>query len=162
MLIGLDWDGTVCQVPVGTDMDNATQLLAVCTPRPGVVRRIREAAGLGHTFCVVTARGPHTAQATRAQLDAWLPDLSPHIQVRHRPRLVWDYRDWIPDKQRSLRDLKVDVYVGDHNEDRAAALRAGCRFLWDHEFELHGLVSLRSHGPCDCDGVGRCLKAVAA
>lgn len=144
VMVVLDWDGTVCDTPEDVDHDDASDLLARCQPRPAVVQRIREILGLGHDVAVVTGRGPHVAHATRAQADAWLQDLSPRLQLVHRPRLVFDWRHYVQDKERSIRDLRGDVYIGDRPEDRAAALRAGARFLWAHEFEAHGLVALRS------------------
>lgn len=140
MIILFDWDGTLCETPPGIDYDDEPSLLARCSPRIRGLEHVRAAAAAGHQVGVVTARGPHVANATRAQLQAWLPDIVQSlVGVHHRPRLVFDLRHYVADKEASIRQLGGQVYVGDRDEDRAAALRAGARFLWDHQWEQHGL-----------------------
>ncbi|MHB1262064.1 MAG: HAD family hydrolase [Thermoplasmatota archaeon] len=144
MNILFDVDGTLCTTPRDVDHDDPASLLAKCLPRRRVLDRLHDLAALDHSLGVVTARGPHVADITKAQLNAWLGPLAKRLVVRHRPRLLFDWSHYVSDKQRSIKDLDGDVYVGDRAEDQAAALRAGARFLWDHEFEANGLLSLRT------------------
>lgn len=140
MIVGLDWDGTVCETPRDVDVDDVEDLLAKCRPRPRMIERIAELHAGGHVLDVVTARGPHVRPATELQIAEWLTPLGVQLRsVHHRPRLVFDYSDYVPDKTHRLRQLKTDVYVGDRAEDMAAALRAGARFLWFNELEENGL-----------------------
>jgi phosphoglycolate phosphatase-like HAD superfamily hydrolase len=136
-----DLDGTLCNTPPGIDYDDPEQLLARCTPRLEVLQRFT-ALHPEHRLSVVTARGRHVAHASRQQLQAWLPALGEDLRVYHRPRLLFDARHWVNDKAAQIRQLEGRVYIGDRPEDRAAALRAGARFLWDWEFEAHGLGRL--------------------
>ncbi|MFA5943705.1 MAG: HAD family hydrolase [Candidatus Thermoplasmatota archaeon] len=147
MNILFDLDGTLCDTPAGVDYDDPASLLGACTPRARVLERLHDLAALDHNLGVVTARGPHVSDITKAQLRRWLGPLAERLVVRHRPRLTFDWGDYVVDKQRSIRELGCDVYVGDRAEDKAAALRAGALFLWDHEFEATGLLSLRREVP---------------
>ena len=142
MIILLEIDNVVCYTPPWCNRDAAGQLLELCRPRRAAIQQLRTLHGLGHDLGVVTSRGPQVAAVTRQQLDAWMPDLSPHLITRHRPRLVAvpDYAT--TDKQREIQALCGDVYVGSIEDEQAAVL-AGARFVWGPEFELHGLTSLR-------------------
>lgn len=146
MIVLFDLDGTICDTPAGVDYDDPASLLALCKPRPRVLERMHDLVAMGHQLGVVTARGPHVADISKAQLNAWLGPLAKLFIVRHRPRLLFDWGHYVADKQRSIHELAAGqdaVYVGDRAEDKAAALRAGARFLWDHEFEARGLLDLR-------------------
>jgi hypothetical protein len=143
MIILFEVDNVVCFTPPGTDRDSEGELLDACRPQAAVIQRLREAHALGHELFVVTSRGPQVATMTRLQLDAWLPGLSPHILVWHRPRLVFDPKESVSDKERTINDLGGHVYISADPEDHVAAARAHARFLNAGEFALHGLVSLR-------------------
>lgn len=141
MIIVFDLDGTLCDTPEGTDYDDVADLLAKCRPRAAVLERVRELARLGHDLAVVTARGPHVAAATKQQLHQWLAGVE--LVVRHRPRLDFGWQHYVSDKEAQYRQLGAHITVGDRAEDKAAGLRAGCRFVWDWEFETHGIVTMR-------------------
>lgn len=138
-----DLDGTLCHTPEDIDHDDVRALIDRCTPREQAIAKVRELHALGHQLGIITGRGPHVRAATTAQLHAWLPEIAADIIVHHRPRLVFDWHHYIGDKEHVMRLEAVDVYVGDRAEDKAAALRAGARFVWDHTFEAHGLTGLR-------------------
>lgn len=142
MIVGLDWDGTCSHTPHGIDMDDAQALLAHCRPNQAVLDRCVELSLGGHELVVITARGPHVAHATAAQVDEWIHEAGGQVRhIRHRPRLLFDMSHYVPDKEASLRELGVEIYIGDRREDRAAALRAGARFLWPHQLVEHGLAA---------------------
>lgn len=143
MRIYADLDGTLCDTPEGVDHDSADDLLAKCKPKARALQHLLDAHSLGHDVGIVTARGHHVQHPTFQQLRAWLGDLGDVIPVYFRRRLIFDWTHYVPDKEHHLRRQRVDVYVGDRPEDRAAALRAGARFLWAHEFEQYGLTALR-------------------
>lgn len=143
MRIFFDLDGTLCHTPEGTNYDDVGALVAACTPRLDVLTRVREAYELGHDLGILTARGAHVREATTRQLEAWLGPIAAELSVHHRPRLTFSWKHYVDDKQKLLELEAVDVYVGDRHEDRVAAARAGCRFLWDYELQRHGLAALR-------------------
>lgn len=144
MIIVLEIDNVLCHTPPWTDRELPGQLLELCKPRPAAIQKLRELHVLGHELVIVTNRGPQTATATRRQLDAWAPDLSPHIGVRTRPRLVFDAKEALADKQRAFNDLGAHVVISGDPEDHVAAARSHARFVSAGEFELHGIVSLRT------------------
>jgi phosphoglycolate phosphatase-like HAD superfamily hydrolase len=141
MIIALDLDGTLCNTPEGINYEDEAEILARCTPRYGVIARVLELHALGHDLAVVTARGPQVANATKRQLRDWLGDLN--LVVRHRPRIDFSWQHYVADKEEQFRKLGADICIGDRPEDKAAALRANAHFLWDWEFETHGIVQLR-------------------
>lgn len=141
MRVFSDLDGTLCHTPAGIDYDDAAQLLAHCRPRPAAIQELVAAHRLDHDVGILTYRGAHVADTTHQQLAAWLGDVD--LVVEHRPRLLFDWAHYVPDKEAILRRHQVDVYIGDRCEDRAAALRAGARFIWDRDWEAHGLRALR-------------------
>lgn len=143
MNVWFDLDGTLCDTPSDIDHDDAASILARCQPRLRALARVLEVMRMGHGVGIITGRGAHIAAATREQLQAWLGHQSPAVAIVHRPRLVFDWSHYVADKETQLRRHGVDVYVGDRNEDRAAALRAGAAFLWAHDFERDGLMALR-------------------
>lgn len=143
MIIFFDLDGTLCDTPTGIDHEDANALLAQCKPRPRVLQRIQQLAALGHRLGIVTQRGHQVRLTTYQQLWSWLGELTDDLHVHHRTRLIFDWTFYVPDKEAALRKEHAEIYVGDRLEDKAAALRAGAVFLWAHEFEAHGLASLR-------------------
>ena len=141
MRIFFDVDGTLCHTRK-VDFDDPQGLLSACTPRPAALQELLAAHRLGHDVGILTYRGPHVAETTRAQLRSWLGAVAEDLVVEHRPSLAFDWSHYIPDKEAVLRRHGVDVYVGDRSEDRAAALHAGAAFIWDRDWEAHGLRAL--------------------
>lgn len=142
--IFFDLDGTLCDTPADIDHDDVRDLIDRCTPRQAALLRLRQVHALGHKVGIITGRAPYVRAATAHHLAQWLPGLHHDLVVHHRPRLAFDWRLYIEDKERLLRLEGADIYIGDRDEDQAAALRAGCRFVRASDFEAHGLTSLRT------------------
>ena len=143
MNICFDLDGTLCDTPSDANWEDSSDLARRCRPRPRMLQRLVEVRTMGHRVGIVTARGPHCRVDTRQQVIEWLGPLGAAMPIALRPRIDFSWEHYIDDKATALRRLRADVYVGDRAEDRAAALRAGARFLWDHQFHDHGITQLR-------------------
>ena len=143
MKIYFDLDGTLCDTPSDANWEDSADLARRCKPRQRMLERIVELRAMGHRVGIVTARGLHCRVDTRQQLIAWLGPLGAAMPILHRPRIDFSWEHYIDDKTAALKRERADVYVGDRSEDRAAALRAGARFLWDHQFHDHGITQLR-------------------
>jgi phosphoglycolate phosphatase-like HAD superfamily hydrolase len=124
--IAFDVDGTLCRSNEPVDYDDPNSVRQRTTLRPWTVDLVRDLNEREDVkLAIITGRTPPIRPVTKAQIQA--AGISP-CYILHQPE--WNgypaMRDW---KAQALLDVGADVYVGDHEADRQAAIDAGIPFL---------------------------------
>jgi phosphoglycolate phosphatase-like HAD superfamily hydrolase len=129
--IAFDVDGTLCDVERPIDYDDPESVRQRTTLRPWTAElvralEVREDVKLG----IVTGRTQRIRPVTRDQIQ--FAGIRPSY-ILHQPE--WNgYTAMTEWKAEALEFTRADVYVGDHEADRQAAIEAGIPFV-----DVHGL-----------------------
>lgn len=130
MKIGFDFDGTLAVWPRGFQVryDDATSAMVNAAAVLGTIRWLKASVRQGHEVLVITGRGA----LHHGHLRYWLFQFTGlFIDVITRPTTIdLDAAAQATWKAQVIKDLEVEVYIGDNPRiDREAARIAGVRFI---------------------------------
>lgn len=129
--VAFDLDGCIFY-PIVEDFHDARHVQTFSVPDNGIVDRMKLMESLGATIYVVTGRSESLRFATLDALQRAGIDI-PSRRILMQPK--WAGMDALIEyKAQALLQLGAVLYVGDQQGDEKAAVMAGCRFLYTHQF----------------------------
>lgn len=127
-MIAFDIDGTLLENVEEPDWLSEADLRQKCTPRPGAMGAVQDLLRGGVDVRIVTNRDQRVMGGTMLSLHGFTYIPLPPLTAYFRPEWMhWgSAREY---KTAVLRGLGRGVYVGDREDDRAAAEAAGWAFV---------------------------------